>query len=103
MLLVKLWGWTGPDMGMEMCAALLLLGARLGGRWGAQPTAGPGPRRSHAAPETTRWLPAGAAHAGRKSVGATWAAGNAHPSQHGALQGVAEEPPLTGHRVRCSQ
>ena len=50
MLLVKLWGMPGADMGLEMCAALLLLGARLECGWGTQTPARPGPWGSHAAP-----------------------------------------------------
>ena len=103
MLLVKLRGRLAPIIGVDICAALLLLGARLGGRWRARSAAGPGPRGGDATPETTRRLPAAGADAGTESVGAAWAARNAHPGQYEAIQDVIEEPPLTKHRVRCSQ
>ena len=80
MLLDQLWNPSRSYMGMEVCAALLLLVARLGGGWRARPAAEPGQRGGRAAAETTGWLPTRAAHAGRESLGASGPAGNAHSS-----------------------
>ena len=56
-------------MDMQMCAALLLLGAGLGGGWRARPAAEPGQWGGRATAEETGWLPTGTAHAGRESLG----------------------------------
>ena len=80
MLLDQLWSRSTSDMGMEPCAALPLLGARLGGGWRARPAAQPGQWGGRAAAEKTVWLPTRASHAGRESLRAFGSAGNAHPS-----------------------
>ena len=63
-----------------MCAALLLLGAGLGGGWRARPAAEPGQRGGPVAAEETGWLPTGTAHAGRESLQAVGLASDAYPA-----------------------
>ena len=80
MLLDQLWSRARPDMGMEVCAALLLLGAGLGGGWRACPAAEPGQWGGRATADKTGWLPTRATHAGPESLGASGPAGNTQPS-----------------------
>ena len=100
-LLVKLRSRFGPRMDLVLRATLLPLGARMDCRWGAQAPTGPGPRGGGGGlhPPQTEMLPGGRAHAGGKGLGPPRAKGDANPSQHRALQGVAKRTPISGGRV----